>query len=76
MTERELLQKLHNLRNISPDADWQKSQRDILYTQIANSSTRELSSWANVIIVFKNSVKTFSQPVVAFASFLFIVIFI
>lgn len=74
MTERELLQKLHNLRNISPDADWQKSQRDILYTQIANSSTRELSSWANVIIVFKNSVKTFSQPVVAFASFLFILL--
>lgn len=63
------MQKLNNLRNIRPDDAWKQNQRSLLLTQISNSAPKELSSWSNFVIVFKNSAKTFSQPAVAFASF-------
>lgn len=63
------MQQLNNLRNIRPDDAWKQNQRSLLLTQISNSAPKELSSWGNFVIVFKNSVKTFSQPAVAFASF-------
>lgn len=69
MKERDLLQKLNNLKEIRPDDAWKQSQRDLLLTQISNSAPKELSAWGNFYIVFKNSLKTFSQPAVAFASF-------
>lgn len=69
MKERDLLKQLNNLRNIRPDDAWKQSQRTLLLTQISNSAPRELSSWEGFVIVFKTSVKTFSQPAVAFASF-------
>ena len=69
MKERDLLQKLNNLKNIRPDDAWKQSQRDLLLTQISNSAPKELSAWGDFYIVFKNSFKTFSQPAVAFASF-------
>lgn len=69
MKERELLQQLNKLREIKLDESWKKNQRDLLLTQISNSAPKELSAWSNFVIVFRNSVKTFSQPAVAFASF-------
>ena len=69
MKERDLLKQLNNLRNIRPDDAWKQNQRDLLLTQIANSAPKELTSWGNFVIIFRNSVKTFSQPAVAFASF-------
>ncbi|MFZ4648440.1 MAG: hypothetical protein ACOYMB_02250 [Patescibacteria group bacterium] len=68
MKERDLLKQLNNLRNIRPDDAWKQSQRDLLLTQISNSAPKEISSWEGFVIVFKTSVKTFSQPAVAFAS--------
>ena len=69
MKERDLLQKLNSLKEIRPDDAWKQSQRDLLLTQISNSAPKELSAWSDFYIVLKNSVKTFSQPAVAFASF-------
>ena len=69
MKERDLLQKLNNLKEIRPDDAWKQTQRDLLLTQISNSAPKELSAWSDFYIVFKNSLKTFSQPAVAFASF-------
>ena len=69
MKDRDLLKQLNNLRNIHPDNAWKQSQRDLLLMQISNSAPKELSAWGDFLIVFKNSVKTFSQPAVAFASF-------
>lgn len=69
MKERDLLQKLNSLKEIRPDDAWKQSQRDLLLTQISNSAPKKLSAWGDFYIVFKNSLKTFSQPAVAFASF-------
>lgn len=69
MTEKQLIQKLNNLREIHPDTDWLKSNRESLYSQISNSGAKELSSWSSFVINFSSLAKTVSMPAVALASF-------
>lgn len=38
MTERELIKKLNNLQNIKPDENWKISHREILLSQVQNTS--------------------------------------
>ena len=68
MTDRDLIKKLGNLREIKPDASWLKANRDSLYTQISNSGATEISVWSSFIINFKSVLKTASAPAVALAS--------
>jgi hypothetical protein len=64
MTDKELIKKLNNLRNLEPDLAWQKSNREILLAQISNSSgDYHLSTWDNFWIVTRNVFATASQPV-------------
>lgn len=68
MTDRDLIKKLGNLREIKPDASWLKANRDSLYTQISNSGANDISVWSSFIINFKSVLKTASAPAVALAS--------
>lgn len=67
MTEKELLQQLNNLKNIKPDNEWKRNNRDILLAQIsagnysrAEEETVERMVWLNIFSYAKNFV---SQPV-------------
>lgn len=70
MTEKQLVQKLNNLREIQPDASWLKANRDCLYSQISNSGAKEISPWSSFVINFSSLAKTISMPAVALASFM------
>lgn len=64
MSEKELIKKLNNLKQIKPDNEWKKNYRDILYSQISagiNANTAE-SNWK---IIWENIMpgKTFIQSV-------------
>lgn len=74
MTEKDLIKKLHNLREIKADHEWLKSNRDFLYSQISNSGAKDLSAWSSFVINFQSLAKTVSMPAVALASFLFLIL--
>lgn len=44
MTEKELIQKLNNLKEIKPDNQWKIESREILYSQISNSTIQKSQS--------------------------------
>jgi len=54
MTEKELVVKLNNLKNIKPDSQWKTSQRGILLSQIENTGVADLSAWQNFWIITKS----------------------
>ncbi len=66
MTEKELLEKLNNLKNIKPDNEWKRNNRDILLSQISagnyNNKEKvvERTIWFNVFSYARNFI---SQPV-------------
>jgi len=63
MTERDLLKKLNNLKNVQPDAAWKKSNREILFSQVSNTSLdSEVSNAGNFWIATKNFFALISQP--------------
>lgn len=68
MTDRDLIKKLANLKEINPDKGWLKSNRDSLYAQISNSGSKTPSVWSSFVINFKSLLKTASAPVVALTS--------
>lgn len=68
MTDRDLIKKLANLKEINPDTSWIKANRDSLYAQISNSGATEPSVWSSFVINFKSIIKTASAPAVALAS--------
>ena len=74
MTDRDLIKKLGNLKEIKPDSSWLKANRDSLYTQISNSGAHEASVWTSFIITFKSVVKTASNPAMALASLMLILL--
>jgi hypothetical protein len=74
MVEKDLIAKLNNLKNISPDAKWLVDNRELFLTQIANSGANKLSFWQIFYINFKSLAKTSAQPV--FASFIFLIILV
>ena len=74
MTDRDLIKKLGNLKEIKPDASWLKANRDSLYTQISNSGATEPSVWTSFVINLQSVLKTASAPAVALASLLFLLL--
>jgi hypothetical protein len=74
MTEKDLIKKLHNLREIKADAEWLKSNRDLLYSQISNSGAKEISPWSSFVINFSSLAKTISMPAMALGSFLVLIL--
>jgi len=74
MTDRYLIKKLGNLKEIKPDTSWLKANRDSLYTQISNSGATEVSVWTSFVINFKSLLKTASAPAISLASLMFILV--
>ena len=74
MTEKQLLQQLKGLKTIALSEETKKSNRDILFSQIANTSVKggELSQ-GSFFWGFKNIFSVFSQPLLIVAGvFVFI----
>jgi len=74
MTERQLLEKLNNLKNVNPEAGWQAGNRELLLAQISNSGASSLSSWQTFIINLQSFAKAASQPAFALASFIVVLL--
>jgi len=73
MTDRDLIKKLGNLKEIKPDASWLKANRDSLFTQISNSGGKKLTPWSYFVINFNSALKTASAPMIALASLVVVV---
>ena len=73
MTDRDLIKKLGNLKEIKPDSSWLKANRDSLYTQISNSGATDLSAWSSFVINLKSVLRTASAPAMALASLVVLV---
>ncbi|MEI7452553.1 MAG: hypothetical protein WCK37_05145 [Candidatus Falkowbacteria bacterium] len=68
MTDKELIKKLNNLKNFQPDAASLKSNRDILFAQISNSSTTyNPGPFETFTMNFKNIFSSVYQPVLVMA---------
>lgn len=74
MTDRDLIKKLGNLKEIKPDSSWLKANRDSLYTQISNSGATETSVWSSFVINLQSVLKTASAPAVALASLMLMLV--
>lgn len=74
MTDRDLIKKLGNLKEIKPDSSWLKANRDSLYTQISNSGATDQSVWSSFVINFKSVLKTASTPAMAFGSLMLVLL--
>lgn len=74
MTEKQLVQKLNNLREIQPDASWLKANRDSLFAQVSNSGAKDLTSWSSFVINFSSLVRTVSMPAMAIGSFMLFIL--
>lgn len=74
MTDRDLIKKLGNLKEIKPDVSWLKANRDSLYTQISNSGATKTGVWTSFVITFKSVIKTASNPAMALASLMVILL--
>ncbi len=74
MTEKNLISRLNNLKNVKPDAEWLKSNRELLLTQISNSGASDLSTWQNFIINLQSFTKTVYQPVFILGTFIIVLV--
>ncbi len=74
MTEKNLISRLNNLRNVKPDAEWLKSNRELLLTQISNSGASDLSTWQTFIINLQSFTKTVYQPVFILGTFIIVLV--
>jgi hypothetical protein len=74
MTNRDLITKLNSLKNISPDNNWLKSNRELLLSQISNSGATDLSIWKVFVINFQSVAKAASRPAFALGAFVLIMI--
>ncbi len=74
MTDKELIVKLNSLKEISPDSNWLRNNRELLLSQISNSGARELSAWSVFIINFSSLIKAVSKPAYALGAFILILL--
>jgi hypothetical protein len=66
MNEKDVLKKLNVLKNIKPSAEWKLSARDVLSSQVSNSSEAvKISILDGFVFEVKNSLSFFAQPVFA-----------
>ena len=70
MSDKDFLSQLKTLKEIHPQSDWLKSNREILLSQISNSGADNISSWQKILIDIKSFSLVVSKPVMAMASFL------
>lgn len=75
MTEKNLLEKLNNCKNVNPDANWLKNNRELFLAQISNSGANKLSAWESFYINLKCFAKASSQPVFALGIFFIVLVF-
>ena len=77
MTEKDLLVKLHNLKNIKPDRAWADSSREILLSQIGQGETLEpVGKFYLLKEIFSlRSLDWFTQPV-AFVVLILLSVFV
>jgi len=76
MTDRELLKKLNNLKNLQPAEAWKKSNREILLSQVENTSLDyEPAFMENFFMVVKNVFSTIYQPVLVTMSLVLFLLF-
>lgn len=74
MTDHDLLKQLKSLKNISPEASWLKSNREILLSQISNSGAKELAPYRRLAIDVRSFFAAVSQPVLALGSFFLLLV--
>ncbi|MDD3285478.1 MAG: hypothetical protein PHG95_02485 [Patescibacteria group bacterium] len=74
MTDNDFLKQLKGLKNISPEASWLKSNREILLSQIANSGAKELAPYRRLLIDVRSFFAVASQPALALGSFLVLLV--
>jgi hypothetical protein len=70
MSDKDFLKQLKTLKDINPQSDWLKSNREILLSQISNSGAEHLSSWQKIVIDIRSFSLVVSKPVMVMASFL------
>jgi len=75
MTDRYLISKLNNLKNVKPEASWLESNRELLLTQISNSGASQLSAWQTFIINLQSFTKVVYQPAVVLGAFVVVLVF-
>ncbi|HOD87366.1 MAG TPA: hypothetical protein PKH52_03860 [bacterium] len=69
MSDNDFLKQLKGLKNISPAASWLKSNREILLSQIANSSAQELTPQRRLLIDVRSFLAAASRPSLVLGSF-------
>lgn len=69
MTDRELIKKLNNLNNVNPEANWLKTNRELLLSQISNAGAENLTWWKTLLITVSSFSQTAAKPVYALAAF-------
>ena len=68
MTDKELIKKINNLQNFQPDAAWLKSNREVLFAQVNNSSVDyNPSRWEKFSMATANIFSTVYQPALVVA---------
>lgn len=66
MREKEILKQLNKFQNVNPDADWKKSNRELLLSQISNSQTKDVDfSWFNNFKIQLQALNSTYQPAMA-----------
>lgn len=70
MTEKDLISKLNNLKNVNPDQNWLDSNRELLLSQISNSGAGVLPAWKVFIINLQSLAKAASHPAYALGVFI------
>jgi hypothetical protein len=74
MTDRDLIKKLNNLREIAPDKTWLDNNRALLYSQISNSAAPKTSIWSSFIINVKSFNSAASMPALVLVAIIALVL--
>lgn len=76
MTEKDLIQQLSKLQTLKPDSDWKDRNRDILLSQIGNTTNeaKKISIWTVLNNFLPDSITMLaSKPAMAFVAILAVV---
>jgi len=74
MNNKDLIAKLNNLKNISPDSAWLAGNRELLLSQISNSGAQKLSFWQVLGIDLASAFTAAAQPAYATAAFVVVLL--
>jgi hypothetical protein len=74
MDNQDLISKLNNLKNTTPEAAWLASNRNLLLSQISNTGADNISAWQSFVISLSSLAKTASQPAFALGTFIILLL--